>query len=213
MGSIDNLRDEIDRERERDRKKNKIALEAKIREMKEPRPISFNGGPLDNTVEMVDNIQVCTQYRGRQAKPNELSSSVAMPIDSKRLAYYTVEGDQATFMSLANQYGVITEEPEMSTCTPTESMDEAALNTVNGVVIPDTYLGGDLTDEEYREYDFSGRVYRINNPSVLIFRSGGATHRVVDGDGVVHCVPAPNGESNDCVLRWKPRAGTNPVAF
>lgn len=55
--------------------------------------------------------------------------------------------------------------------------------------------------EEWREYDFGGRVYRIDNPVSVQFRDGSTTHRVTDGDGVVHCVPAPDHEG--CVLRWK----------
>lgn len=55
--------------------------------------------------------------------------------------------------------------------------------------------------EEWREYDFAGRVYRINLPVSVQFRAGGATHRVMDNDGIVHCVPAPG--IGDCVLRWK----------
>lgn len=55
--------------------------------------------------------------------------------------------------------------------------------------------------EEWREYDFNGRVYRILNPVSVSFRPGGATHRVIDSEGIVHCVPAPG--TGDCVLRWK----------
>lgn len=68
-----------------------------------------------------------------------------------------------------------------------------------------------LTDEVWREYDFGGRVYRIEFPQKLHFRSGGTTHRVVDSLGVVHCVPAPGQQG--CVLRWKVFDGANPVAF
>lgn len=67
-----------------------------------------------------------------------------------------------------------------------------------------------LTDEEYREYDFGGRLYRIDKPVALYYRVGGSTHRVVDSQGVTHCVPAPTTE-NACVLRWK--ASPNPVSF
>lgn len=67
----------------------------------------------------------------------------------------------------------------------------------------------DLTDEEYREYEFSGRVYRIASPKALYYRIGGTTHRVVDAYGVTHCVPSPGVEG--CVLRWK--ASPNPVQF
>ena len=68
-----------------------------------------------------------------------------------------------------------------------------------------------LTTEEWREYDFGGRVYRINNPEKLFFRKGGTTHRVVDADGVAHCVPAP-GEKG-CVLRWSNKDKKFPVNF
>lgn len=59
----------------------------------------------------------------------------------------------------------------------------------------------DLSAEAWREYEFGDKVYRINNPSKLYYRVGGSTHRVLDQDGVVHCVPAPG--FNGCVLRWK----------
>lgn len=59
----------------------------------------------------------------------------------------------------------------------------------------------DLTQEQWREYDFSGRIYRIDAPQQLFI--GTTTHRVLDGNGVVHCVPAP-GEKG-CALRWQPK--------
>lgn len=52
--------------------------------------------------------------------------------------------------------------------------------------------------EDWREYDFDGRVYRINDPQAVYV--GGTTHVVVDADGVAHCVPAPG--VRGCVLRW-----------
>ncbi len=55
--------------------------------------------------------------------------------------------------------------------------------------------------EDWREYDFNGRVYRIEKPVSVQLRVGGTTHRVVDSEGIVHCVPAPG--VGDCVLRWK----------
>ena len=55
--------------------------------------------------------------------------------------------------------------------------------------------------EEWREYDFRDRVYRINNPVALYYRKGGTTHRVVDSEGVSHLVPAPG--YNSCVVRFK----------
>lgn len=55
--------------------------------------------------------------------------------------------------------------------------------------------------EDYREYDFNGRVYTIVRPKKLIFNKGGSTHRVIDADGLVHIVPAPG--NGDCVVRFK----------
>lgn len=71
--------------------------------------------------------------------------------------------------------------------------------------------GKPLTDEEYREYDFGNRVYRIEHPVALYMREGGTTHRVLDSKGVVHVVPAPG--QVGCVLRWKPMDPSNPVQF
>jgi hypothetical protein len=68
----------------------------------------------------------------------------------------------------------------------------------------------DLTVEEWREYDFGGRVYRIESPTKLFTRVGGTTHRVLDAKGVTHCVPVP-GEKG-CALRWKQK-GTPGATF
>ena len=67
----------------------------------------------------------------------------------------------------------------------------------------------DITAEAWREYDFDGRVYRINNPQQLWV--GSTTHRVRDLAGVVHCLPAPG--QCGCVLRWEPRDAGDPVQF
>jgi hypothetical protein len=71
----------------------------------------------------------------------------------------------------------------------------------------------DLTSEHWREYEFGPIgdrvVYKINDPIALWI--GDTTHRVLDGDGIVHCVPVP-GEKG-CVLRWKVREGKEPVGF
>ena len=66
-----------------------------------------------------------------------------------------------------------------------------------------------LTKELWREYDFDGRVYRIDNPAELV--TGTTTHRVIDTAGTVHCVPAPG--HSGCVLRWMPRDASEPVQF
>jgi len=69
----------------------------------------------------------------------------------------------------------------------------------------------DLSEELWREYDFGGRIYRISQPKTLFLRLGGTTHRVVDCDGVVHCVPTVG--VRGCVLRWKNKDPNNPVNF
>lgn len=55
--------------------------------------------------------------------------------------------------------------------------------------------------EEWREYEFGGRIYRIEKPVSVEFRADSTTHRVTDSAGIVHCVPAPGHQG--CVLRWK----------
>ena len=70
----------------------------------------------------------------------------------------------------------------------------------------------DLSKEKYREYDVPGREspYRIDDP-VTLFLGGGTTHRVLDADGIVHCLPAPG--VSGCVLRWQPKNADEPVQF
>jgi len=63
-----------------------------------------------------------------------------------------------------------------------------------------------IANEIWREYDFGGRVYRINLPSKIRFRVSGTTHRVLDSEGVVHCAPAPG--FCGCVVRWAKKEGT-----
>ena len=65
--------------------------------------------------------------------------------------------------------------------------------------------------ELWREYDFGGRTYRISDPVGLYFREGGSTHRVVDSDGVAHCLPGP--EYHGCAIRWVNRDSKRPVNF
>lgn len=69
----------------------------------------------------------------------------------------------------------------------------------------------DLTVELWREYDFGGRVYRIDNPKKLFLRNNGTTHRIVTENNITHCLPAPG--INGCVLRWKSREDNKPVNF
>lgn len=69
----------------------------------------------------------------------------------------------------------------------------------------------DISTEAYREYDFGGRVYRIDHPVKLFMRPGGTTHRVLDSTGVVHCVPTVG--ERGCVLRWIGKEGSPDVSF
>lgn len=69
----------------------------------------------------------------------------------------------------------------------------------------------DISSEMYREYDWGGRVYRIDNPKKLFIRFGGTTHRVVDAFGVAHCVPSVG--IMGCVLRWCTDNEDKPVNF
>lgn len=65
-----------------------------------------------------------------------------------------------------------------------------------------------IEDEAWREYDWAGRVYRIEKPVALYYRRGGTTHRVVDATGITHCVPAPTPDQ-PVVLRWSSPVGVS----
>ena len=73
----------------------------------------------------------------------------------------------------------------------------------------------DISHELWREYEWVSegvvRVYRIESPVSLFTRPGGTTHRVVDADGVAHCIPAVG--YMGCALRWKNPKDTEPVRF
>ena len=75
----------------------------------------------------------------------------------------------------------------------------------------DELVERDITCEQWREYEFGGITYRIEEPVKLYYRIGGATHRVLTKDGVAHCVPRPGADG--CVLRWKNFPGRDPVNF
>ena len=75
----------------------------------------------------------------------------------------------------------------------------------------------DISCEEYREYEFvsdnpgSRLIYRIDRPQVLVMRNGGATNRVIDAEGVAHCIHF----NPHCavVLRWKNWPEQSSVMF
>lgn len=69
----------------------------------------------------------------------------------------------------------------------------------------------DVSTELYREYvQADGSVYRIENPIGMYRREGGTTHRVVDVNGLVHCVPCGVLHPN-VVIRWVNRDINKPV--
>lgn len=73
----------------------------------------------------------------------------------------------------------------------------------------------DISKELWREYDWaepvSGqrRVYRIEKPVKVLFYRGCTTHRVIDSEGIAHCVPAVG--YYGCALRWKNSDPAKPV--
>ena len=72
----------------------------------------------------------------------------------------------------------------------------------------------DISVEKWREYEWKyvlegeerTRIYRIENPKLLVLHKSSTTHRVTDAKGITHCVPAPHHDG--CVVRWK-----GPVIF
>lgn len=92
--------------------------------------------------------------------------------------------------------------------TPIPSKSTGLLQPIDGLVGPK-----DLTVEAWREYEFpDGSSYRIANPVALYYREGGTTHRIVDKDGIVHCIAYP-GKNESVVLRWLNRDVKDPVTF
>lgn len=100
--------------------------------------------------------------------------------------------------------------------------DEAKVRELLGLAeasaqrLPDSdYTVADISDEATRYYTFGTGPNRyqhtIIGPKTLVFRAGGSTHRVIDADGVVHCVPAPGHQA--CVLTWVPKDPENPIQF
>jgi len=79
------------------------------------------------------------------------------------------------------------------------------------IKVPEGMNAYDISEEDYREYDLVGRStpYRINAPIALILRNGGTTHRIVDAEGLTHCLPF--GGDSGTVLRWK--STDHPVSF
>jgi len=71
----------------------------------------------------------------------------------------------------------------------------------------------DISKELWREYEWNSTTepYRIKNPVTLFIRPFGSTHRVVDIDGIVHCVPSVG--IMGCVLRWENKDKSKPVNF
>lgn len=75
----------------------------------------------------------------------------------------------------------------------------------------------DISAEEWRQYEWidpaTGKQvrYRITDAVEVYMYVGSKTHRVVDKDGVAHCVPSVG--MYGCVLKWKNKPGIPPVQF
>ena len=80
----------------------------------------------------------------------------------------------------------------------------------------------DISHEIWREYEIAlgyaddwglpaMRIYRIDNPVTLYTRPGGTTHRIVDRDGITHCLPAVG--YHGCAIRWYNGEGNDPCKF
>ncbi len=94
-------------------------------------------------------------------------------------------------------------------------MNSVSLNSVvryeDLTAVPGLIGPLNISTERYREYvQADGTTYRIDNPVALYRREGGTTHRVVDVEGVVHCVPC-GALHPAVVIRWKNRDINQPV--
>jgi hypothetical protein len=78
------------------------------------------------------------------------------------------------------------------------------------IEIPDDLKGFDISHEIYREYLVPGRSesYVIDYPLALMIRPGGASHRVIDKDGLAHCIPMAG-----TIVRWFNGEGEPPCTF
>jgi len=92
--------------------------------------------------------------------------------------------------------------------------DDVVVNSTTKLPASD-YTVADISDEATRYYTFgtgpNRYTHTVIQPRTLVFRAGGSTHRVIDADGVVHCVPAPGHHA--CVLTWVPKDPENPIQF
>jgi len=92
--------------------------------------------------------------------------------------------------------------------------------------IDSTLIKRKIDGEEWREYEWNEIrqnnmgilystglrvIYHIDKPVFLYIRPGGTTHRIVDSNGIAHCVPAVG--LCGCVIRWKNPDGQEPVNF
>lgn len=69
----------------------------------------------------------------------------------------------------------------------------------------------DITTELWREYEYGGQTYRIDEPLALFDHEACTTHRVLTADGVIHVVPVPG--AHGCVLRRLNKDLSNPCEF
>lgn len=93
----------------------------------------------------------------------------------------------------------------------------AASSKYEALYCPNTLSKHDLRSEKWREYVLNPgtdqeSVYHIDEPVALFFPKRGTTHRILDANGVVHCVPFGDGIRHT-VLRWAPKNPQKPVSF
>lgn len=105
--------------------------------------------------------------------------------------HYDIPVVEATDEALAELFGL------------TEGLTFDQLPEIEGLSLRD------ISTEEVRVYETAGiGEYRISNPVGVYLREGGTTHRIVDSQGICHCIAFPN--EGRTVLRWQNKDLTVP---
>ena len=60
-----------------------------------------------------------------------------------------------------------------------------------------------LDQEKWREYNYTGKVYRINNPREIHLYKGCTTHTIVDSEGILRMFPAPGFQGCHITIKLK----------
>ena len=67
---------------------------------------------------------------------------------------------------------------------------------------PNEYTISDISHEMWREYEYNGHVFRVDQPVALILRVGSTGHRIVDTENDAHYFPGPSTLGKAVALRW-----------